>query len=97
MSPDTSHVGTGLALAVYEARKARLVAKGNAWSQLAQAARYEALDGLADDSSDIAAAVVAHIQANALVTVAAGIPVATSGTPTAQTGATNAPGTGTVS
>jgi len=58
-----------------------------------------ALDNDATDklAEVIASTVVAHITANAVVTVAAGIPVATAGTAAAQTGATTAPGTGTVS
>lgn len=53
----------------------------------------DALDGLCDA---IATTVVAHITANAVVTVASGIPVATTGTAAAQTGATTAPGSGTI-
>jgi hypothetical protein len=44
----------------------------------------------------IANAVVDHITANAVVTVASGIPVATTGTAAAQTGATTSTGTGTI-
>lgn len=44
----------------------------------------------------IAQQIVLHIQANAIVTVAAGIPVSTAGSAAAQTGATTAPGTGTI-
>ncbi|MDR2193880.1 MAG: hypothetical protein LBP19_05355 [Treponema sp.] len=44
----------------------------------------------------IGAAIVSHIQANGIVTVQAGIPVSTTGSPAAQTGATTAPGTGTI-
>jgi hypothetical protein len=44
----------------------------------------------------IATKVIEHIVANAVVTVAPGIPVATAGSAAAQTGATTAPGTGTV-
>jgi hypothetical protein len=44
----------------------------------------------------LATAIVAYIQANAVVTVATAIPVATTGTAAAQTGATTAPGTGTI-
>jgi len=44
----------------------------------------------------IADTIITHIQANALVTVALGIPVATTGSATAQTGATTATGTGTI-
>ena len=49
----------------------------------------------------VAVEVIKHIQTNAeatsqvTTTVAAGIPVSTSGTPAAQTGATTAPGSGT--
>ncbi len=45
----------------------------------------------------IANAVVSHITASAVVTVAPGIPVTTAGTAAAQTGATTAPGSGTIS
>ena len=45
---------------------------------------------------DICGAIVEHIEQNAVVTVAAGIPVATSGSATAQTGATTSTGTGTI-
>lgn len=44
----------------------------------------------------IGGAIVEHIEQNAVVTVAAGIPVATSGSATAQTGATTSTGTGTI-
>lgn len=44
----------------------------------------------------LAAAIVQHIVTNASVIVVAGIPVTTAGTAAAQTGATTAPGTGTV-
>lgn len=44
----------------------------------------------------IAGAIVSHIQQNATVTVAQGIPVSTSGSASAQTGATTAAGTGTI-
>jgi predicted KAP-like P-loop ATPase len=44
----------------------------------------------------IADSIVKHIEANAVVTVAAGIPVATSGSATSQTGATTSTGTGTI-
>ena len=53
----------------------------------------EAMDRLAEA---IATTAVQHIVANAVVTVAPGIPVATAGSAAAQTGATTAPGTGTV-
>lgn len=48
-------------------------------------------------SNRLAAAIVDHITTNAsvTVTVAAGIPVATAGSPSAQTGATTATGAGT--
>ncbi len=44
----------------------------------------------------ISAAVLAHLVANATLVVAAGIPVATTGTAVAQAGATTSPGTGTI-
>jgi hypothetical protein len=53
----------------------------------------DALQALCDE---VAAAVVTHIVAAAVVTVAPGIAVATTGTGAAQTGATTAPGTGTI-
>jgi hypothetical protein len=49
------------------------------------------------DCYALAKAIVAYIQANATVTVAPGIAVSTAGTAAAQTGATTATGTGTVS
>lgn len=45
---------------------------------------------------DIGGAIVDHIK-GATVTVAAGIPVSTAGSPTAQTGATTSTGTATIS
>jgi hypothetical protein len=45
---------------------------------------------------DIAQAIVAHIQQNAVVTVQAGITVTTTGTAAAQAGATTASGTGAI-
>jgi hypothetical protein len=44
----------------------------------------------------VASTVIAHLLANVTLVVAAGIPVATTGTAAAQTGATTAPGTGTI-
>jgi hypothetical protein len=40
--------------------------------------------------------IVSHFRSNAMVTVQAGIPVSTAGSPSAQTGATTGPGTGTI-
>ena len=48
-------------------------------------------------SEAIADAVVDHITTSGNVTIASGIPVATTGTAAAQTGATTATGTGTIS
>jgi hypothetical protein len=45
---------------------------------------------------DIAQAIVAHIQQNAVVTVQPGITVTTTGTAAAQSGATTAHGTGSI-
>lgn len=45
---------------------------------------------------DIAGEIIDHIKAGAVITVAAGIPVSTTGTAAAQTGTTQATGTGTV-
>ena len=45
---------------------------------------------------DIGNVIVNHITQNAMITVAAGIPVATAGGPSAQTGATTATGTATI-
>lgn len=64
-----------------------------------------AIEGLSEnDKKDlqtiwetIADQFILHIQTNAIVTVAVGIPVATAGSPAAQTGATTAPGTGVIS
>jgi hypothetical protein len=44
----------------------------------------------------IAGAIIEEIQANAVVTIPLGVPVATTGTAAAQTGATTAPAIGTV-
>jgi hypothetical protein len=44
----------------------------------------------------IAETVINHFVQNVTLMVDAGIPVATAGSPTAQTGATTAPGTGTI-
>jgi len=54
----------------------------------------DALTALCDE---IAGAVVAHVIANAVVTIPPGVAVATTGTAAAQVGATTAPGIGTVS
>lgn len=53
---------------------------------------------ISDDefAEKLATAIDTYIK-SATVTVAAGIAVATSGSPTSQTGATTAPGTGTIS
>ena len=48
-------------------------------------------------SEAIAEKVIEHIKAFAQVTIPAGVAVATTGTAAAQTGATTAPGTGTIS
>jgi hypothetical protein len=64
--------------------------------QIITAVQYASDVPLLDDTSKaiynaIAAAVIAHIQTNAQIPP--GIPVATAGSPTAQTGATTGPGT----
>lgn len=66
---------------------------------LAAAADSKAVDNAALTSlcNCIAQACVEHIVASAVVTVPAGVAVATTGTAAAQTGATTAPGIGTVS
>ena len=46
--------------------------------------------------SDISTEIISHISQNATITVAAGIPVTTAGSPTAQTGATTATGTASI-
>lgn len=65
---------------------------------LADVANTKAVDGpaLTAFCDAIATTVVAHVVANAVVTIPAGVPVATAGTAAAQTGATTAPGIGTV-
>lgn len=55
-----------------------------------------AQEQLAVMANVIASVVVNHIVANGLITVAAGIPVATAGSASAQSGATTGPGTGTI-
>lgn len=57
----------------------------------AQAVDCEALDALC---TAIAEAVVEHVVAAGVVTIAPGVPVATAGTAAAQTGATTAPAIG---
>jgi hypothetical protein len=59
-------------------------------------ASAEARTKVEDVWKKIANNIVDHIKANAVVTVAAGISVATTGSAAAQTGATTAPGSGTV-
>lgn len=64
--------------------------------------KIKATSTVADDAEltkfcdAVAAAVVEHITAAAVVTVASGIAVSTTGSAVAQTGATTAPGTGTI-
>lgn|SRR5512147_846662 len=94
--------GTGLAKELYDARRAA--------ASIPELPIYDTgLKALASDCSVIATTVIAHFIAHALVstndtgTVAAGIPVATTGTAAAQAGATTATGlvtatgTGTIS
>lgn len=52
--------------------------------------------GLTAMCDAIAQTTLAHLLANGVLVVDAGIPVATTGTAAAQTGATTAPGTGTL-
>lgn len=52
---------------------------------------------LAPLAEGIANAIIPFLTANVLVTIPAGVPVATAGGPAAQTGATTAPGLGTIS
>jgi hypothetical protein len=74
------------AVALKAALKAALIEKTGATDN-------DATDKLAEVIADT---MVEHITVFAEVTVAAGIPVATAGTAAAQTGATTAPGTGTL-
>jgi hypothetical protein len=66
---------------------------------LADAANSKAVDNAALTSlcSCVAQACVEHIVAAAVVTIPPGVAVATAGSAVAQTGATTAPGVGTVS
>lgn len=59
-------------------------------------ARVAMCNTLIANSKIIASCTVAHIQANAKVTVEAGIKVSTEGTAAAQTGTTVSTGTGTI-
>ncbi len=68
------------------------------------AAAIKAEQGPAEDEAiqdaynlKLATAIVDYITANAVVTVDPGIPVTTAGPPTSHTGATTAPGSGTIS
>ncbi len=74
-----------------------------ALSALIKSKRLAALDGVAVDNAAmtadcdaIAEAVIEHFVAAAVITTPLGVPVATAGTAAAQTGATTAPGIGTV-
>jgi hypothetical protein len=62
-----------------------------------QASKEDNPDGALSDLSDKLAAAIEAFVKSGTVTVAAGIAVSTAGSPTAQTGATTAPGTGTIS
>lgn len=84
--------GTDAALAALI--KSKRLAKLSASEVASNAAGMAAMN---DDCAAIAEAVIAHLLANVTLIVAAGIPVATAGGPAAQTGATTAPGTGTIS
>lgn len=85
--------GTGLALALYNAAQ---TAYAVAPAQVPQNVPG-AQESLAKLCNVFAQVTCAHIIANALVTVPAGVAVATTGTAAAQTGATTAPGLGTIS
>lgn len=83
--------GSGLSREVYDVMAAAF-GLGAIVPPSAPAAQQQ----VADLANAIAQATVAHITANAEVTVLSGIPVSTTGTAAAQTGATTSPGSGTV-
>lgn len=80
--------GTGLSRAIFDARAARITFP-------AAALGAPGKQKLADDCNDIATAVVAHIVANAAVTVSGttSSPIPVTVVPATGTGATTAPGT----
>lgn len=83
--------GSGLAKELYDIYVATIDISGDNASVVAQSQQQ-----VADLCNAFAQAVVAHVTANAVVTVAAGIPVSTAGSAAAQTGSTTSPGTGTI-
>lgn len=89
MNGDT--LGTAIGTAFYNAIPASVK------QEMTVDAKTAMCNSLIDNAKIIAKCVVAHITANAKVTVAAGISVSVSGSATAQTGATTSTGTGTIS
>lgn len=83
-------LGLAIGNAFYNAIPANVISNMTADAKAATCA------ALINNAKVIANCVVAHIQSNAQVTVAAGIPVSTTGTAAAQTGATTSTGTGTI-
>lgn len=88
MNGDT--LGTAIGKAFYDAIPASVICCMSA------DAKTEMCNSLIANSKIIANCVVAHIIANADITVASGISVSVSGTATAQTGATTSTGTATI-
>lgn len=83
--------GTGLSREVYD-----IMATAFGLGSIVPPSAPGAQQQIADMANAIGQAVVAHVVANAVVTVLPGIPVSVTGSPTAQAGATTAPGTGSV-
>lgn len=90
MAMDGNVLGTAIGQAFYNAIPADVL------ECMSETAKVAMCNTLIANSKIIAKCVVAHIKANAQVTVASGIPVSTTGTEAAQTGATTSTGTGTI-
>ena len=83
-------LGTAIGQAFYDAIPASVL------ECMSETARVAMCNTLIANSKIIAKCTIAHITANAKVTVAAGILVSTEGTAVAQTGQTTSTGTGTI-
>lgn len=84
--------GTGLALALHNTLISAFGASPGAVPQNVPGAQEQ----IAKIAQAIAQQVIAHILANAVVTIPAGTPVTVSGSATTQTGATTAPAVGAI-
>lgn len=90
MAMDGDTLGTAIGKAFYDAIPTSVK------NDMTAAARADTCNALIDNAKVIANCIVAHIKTNAQITVAAGIPVSTTGTAAAQTGATTSTGTATI-